>query len=219
MLSTLTALAAFSSLAFAHFNLDYPAARGFDEDILGTFPCGGQDTVSSNRTLWPLTGGDIALTMGHVDANIEVLIGFGDNPGSAFNTIIKQTFLETGLGAFCMTGVTLPSGLNITEGTHATIQVITNGDPDGGLYNCADITFSAKAAGPGTGVCTNNTGVTASTTTIATNANVTEADGSTPTTTSSGAATTTSKAGTASGIKAGMGGLLVAAAVAFTFAL
>jgi hypothetical protein len=28
----ITALAAFTSVASAHFNLDYPAARGFDED-------------------------------------------------------------------------------------------------------------------------------------------------------------------------------------------
>ncbi len=75
MKSTATplALAALSllSLTSAHFNLDFPAARGFDGDKLGTFPCGGQDTVSSNRTLWPLEGGQIALTMGHIDANVE----------------------------------------------------------------------------------------------------------------------------------------------------
>jgi hypothetical protein len=52
MLSTFTALAAFSSLVSAHFNLNYPAARGFDEDKLTTFPCGGQDTVSTTRTAW-----------------------------------------------------------------------------------------------------------------------------------------------------------------------
>jgi hypothetical protein len=28
----------------------------------------------------------------------------------------------------------------------ATIQVVTNGDPDGGLYNCADVTLSARYA-------------------------------------------------------------------------
>jgi hypothetical protein len=148
--------------------------------------------------------------MGHIDANIEVLIGFGNDVGSGFHTIIKQTFLETGLGRFCMQGLTLPSSLNITEGMNATIQVITNGDPDGGLYNCADITFTTGAA-PASGVCTNGTGVTASSTTIATNANVTEA----------GAASTTSatKKGGAVGVKVGMGGLVAAGVIAFAMAI
>lgn len=102
--ATLTALAALATLTSAHFNLNYPAARGFNEDNLGNFPCGSQDTVSSNRTLWPLSGGSISLTMGHIEANVEVLIGFGNDIGSAFNTVLRQTFTEQGLGKFCMTG-------------------------------------------------------------------------------------------------------------------
>jgi hypothetical protein len=102
--------------------------------------------------------------MGHITANVEVLIGFGDNPGTAFNTVLRQTFTETGLGDFCMTGFSLPEGLNVTEGTNATIQVVTNGDPDGGLYNCADITFTSQAVTAGT--CKNGTGVTASSTSL-----------------------------------------------------
>ena len=212
MKSTLTALAVFTALASAHFNLNYPAARGFDEDKLGTFPCGSFDTPSSNRTLWPLTGGEIALTMGHIDANVEVLIGFGDNVGSAFNTVLRPTFQEQGLGSFCMTGFTLPDGTNVTEGMNATIQVQTNGDPDGGLYNCADITFSASAAGPASGVCTNQTGVSTTTSTV-TSPNLTSSS-----TTSSSSSATTSK-GAAAGVSAGMGGFVLAAGAAFAFVL
>lgn len=84
---------------------------------------------------WPMKGGEIALTMGHTDANVQVLIGMGNNPGSAFNTIIKPTFSETGLGAFCITGLDVPASAGAMSGMNATIQVITNGDPDGGLYN------------------------------------------------------------------------------------
>lgn len=29
----------------------------------------------------------------------------------------------------------VPSSLNIKDGTNATLQVVTNGDPSGGLYN------------------------------------------------------------------------------------
>jgi hypothetical protein len=134
MRSAILALA-LSGVASAHFLLDYPAARGFDEDKLTTFPCGGQDTVSSNRTAWPLTGGSIGLTMGHDKSNVEVLIAIGNDVGSAFNTVIVPTFLEEGLGQFCLGDVQIPDSLNITEGTNATIQVITNGDPNGGLFN------------------------------------------------------------------------------------
>jgi hypothetical protein len=33
--------------------------------------------------------------------------------------------------------------MSITDGMIATTQVVTNGGPNGGLYNCADITFPA----------------------------------------------------------------------------
>ena len=51
--------------------------------------------------------------MGHIDATVEVLIGFGNAPGSAFNTVVKRTFSETGLGAFCMTGTSLHLHLHL----------------------------------------------------------------------------------------------------------
>ncbi|KAG4429295.1 hypothetical protein IFR05_015226, partial [Cadophora sp. M221] len=157
---TTLVLAALTHLTTAHFNLDFPAARGFDEDKLSTFPCGGQDTPSTARTLWPLSGGQIALTMGHIDANVEVLIAIGNDPGSAFNTVIRPTFKEQGLGAFCMTGLEIPSALAVAEGMNATIQVVTNGDPEGGLFNCADVTFSASAVAASSDVCKNATAVT-----------------------------------------------------------
>lgn len=124
-------------LASAHFKLVYPAARGFDEDILGTFPCGGQNTVSSNRTLWPLSNAPIQLDMGHTSAKVQVLLALGNDPESNFNITLVPTFQEQGPQDFCIGGaaIHLPEGLNITDGTNATLQVITNGDPNGGLYN------------------------------------------------------------------------------------
>ncbi|KAH9224779.1 hypothetical protein DL95DRAFT_378428 [Leptodontidium sp. 2 PMI_412] len=212
--TTLT-LAALLSLTTAHFNLDFPTARGFDEDKLSTFPCGGQDTVSSSRTLWPLSGGQIALTMGHIDANVEVLIALGNDPGSAFNTIIRPTFKEQGLGAFCMTGFTLPSGLAVSEGTNATIQVVTNGDPEGGLYNCADVTFSAQATAAGGDVCKNATAVTTGVASVVGNPNVTSSEST------SGSNSTSGKSGARTGGvgNAWVGGLIVAGAAAWAVVL
>lgn len=48
---SILSLALVATIVSAHFNLDFPTARGFDEDKLGTFPCGGQDTISTTRTL------------------------------------------------------------------------------------------------------------------------------------------------------------------------
>lgn len=208
MLSTSTtlALAALTSLTTAHFNLDFPAARGFDEDKLGTFPCGGQDTVSTTRTPWPLSGGQIALTMGHIDANVEVLIAMGNSPGSAFNTIIRPTFKETGLGAFCMTGFTVPGAM---EGMNATIQVVTNGDPNGGLFNCADVTFSASAKMASSDVCKNASAVTTGAASVMGNPNVTSGSSASKTMDGKSAAMT-------GGVgNAWVGGMLVAGAAAW----
>ncbi|KAF2237913.1 hypothetical protein EV356DRAFT_363035 [Viridothelium virens] len=142
MMSLKATLLALLPLASAHFKLNYPAARGFDEDTLPTFPCGGQNNVSPNRTMWPV-GGPIQLDMGHISTNVQVLLGMGNDPGSNFDTILVPTFHVNGLNNFCLGMVDLPSGLNMTDGMNATIQVVTNGDDGpGGLYNCADVTLT-----------------------------------------------------------------------------
>lgn len=128
-------LVSLTSFVCAHFTLDYPPARGFDEDKLGSFPCGGQDTVTTNRTSWPLAGGPIQLTMGHDHAAVQVLIALGTNVTNNFNAILVPTTQEEGLGKFCLSDVKVPESLGVKEGDNATIQVVTNGDPSGGLYN------------------------------------------------------------------------------------
>ncbi|KAI9831533.1 MAG: hypothetical protein M1826_003423 [Phylliscum demangeonii] len=168
------------ALASAHFNLQYPAARGFDEDNLGKFPCGGQDTVSTNRTAWPTTGGPIALLMGHDRAVVQVLLGLGNDPGSSFQITLQPVITEQGLGSFCMPHVMVPASAGVRSGQNATIQVITNGDPNGGLYNCADITFQDQAPTT-TGACKNGTGVSAVPYVgVAKNANETSSQATTP---------------------------------------
>jgi hypothetical protein len=208
MKTTFFALGALASLVSAHFNLEYPPARGFDEDKLVQFPCGSFDTPSANRTIWPLSGGSIALKMGHINTNVEVLIGFGNNPGVAFNTVLRQTFQETGLGDFCMTGFSLPEGVNVTAGSNATIQVITNGDPDGGLYNCADITFASEVTELASGTCTNGTGISTGAATVTGSPNGTTTSSSPP------AASSSEKPSAAAGLQAGMDGLFVVVAAA-----
>ncbi|KAI9711011.1 MAG: hypothetical protein M1820_002449 [Bogoriella megaspora] len=163
MYSASNLLLTFLPLVSAHFNLNYPPARGFDEDTLPTFPCGGQDTVSAKRTEWPING-PIQLDMGHTTTNVQVLLGMGDDPGTAFNTVLVPTFHEQGPQNFCLGEIPIPSSLNITDGMNATIQVVTNGDDGpGGLYNCADITFTNTplSSTDFNNNCKNSTGVKA----------------------------------------------------------
>ncbi|MCJ1368690.1 hypothetical protein MMC16_007835 [Acarospora aff. strigata] len=189
--SITTFLTALLPLVSAHFSLNYPSARAGAHDTQGDFPCGGQNTVSPNRTLWPTKGGPIQLKMGHVKSAVQVYLGLGNDVGSNFNVTLVPIFQEQGLGEFCMSDVTMPSNLNIVDGQNATIQVVTNGDPTGGLYNCADITFSSGAAAPP--ACTNGTGVSAAPYTgSAKNANETGATSTASTSAASGSAPSTS---------------------------
>ncbi|MCJ1428177.1 hypothetical protein MMC29_006085, partial [Sticta canariensis] len=109
-------------LVASHFTLQSPEVRGFDEDKLGTFPCGGQDTVG-DRTPWPIAGGPIQLNMEHDEAVVQVLLGLGNDVGDHFNIILQPTVQERGLGDFCLKDVVVPASLNITDGQNATIQV------------------------------------------------------------------------------------------------
>ncbi|ESZ91486.1 hypothetical protein SBOR_8147 [Sclerotinia borealis F-4128] len=128
-------------------------------------PRGGQNTISSKRTLWPLAGGSIALDMKDASANVEVLIGYGNDVGGDCNTVFRQTFAEEGMGSFCLRDLLVNGngmgGGNVTEGMNATIQVVTGGGGmSGGLYNCADITFSKNASAMASaGSCSNATDV------------------------------------------------------------
>lgn len=132
---TTTALLTLPLLATAHFELTYPPARGFDDRGSANYPCGGFDSPSATRTPFSLSGMPIQLEMGHTDKLVQVNMALGNAPtGDDFTITIVPTFQERGPDDFCMGGVTVPAGLNVTEGQNATIQVITNGDPEGGLY-------------------------------------------------------------------------------------
>ncbi|KAI9844088.1 MAG: hypothetical protein M1837_005802 [Sclerophora amabilis] len=150
-------LSAVLGVTSAHFTLEYPAARGFDDESLDSFPCGGQDTVSKTRTEWPLSGGSISVDLGHDRSAVQVLLGIGNDVGESFDIVLKPTFEETGEGILCLDNLSLPEGVTAEDGTNATIQVVTSGDPSGGLYNCADITFRTDA--PKASSCSNGTDV------------------------------------------------------------
>ncbi|GFF24438.1 uncharacterized protein AFUA_6G02800 [Aspergillus udagawae] len=177
-------LLSFAPIVAAHFHLQYPTSRGFDEDTMSTFPCGGV-AQSSNRTQVSISSGSfpVALRMGHDQTAVEVLLSLGNDPGTNFNITLHPTFRLEGLGEFCLPHVVFDEsvlGTNITDGMNATLQVQSNGDPSGGLYACADIQFSSTAQYEEPSSCTNNTGISAISFTGAAaerNANESTADG------------------------------------------
>jgi hypothetical protein len=134
MFSNALSLLVLLPLTTAHFILNWPEKRGFDDAQAAGFPCGGFDSVSPSRTDFPLSGGPIQLDMHHSQTRIAVYLAVGDNPGSNYSIVLRPQFQRDGLGDFCMGQVSIPADLNISAGTPATIQVVTNGDPDGGLY-------------------------------------------------------------------------------------
>ncbi len=77
-----------------------------------------------------------------------------------FNYTLTPNFWnETGNGTLCIPSVPLPSSLNVTEGQHATLQVVTLGANGQALYNCADITFRANVPLLNGSNCQNDPGV------------------------------------------------------------
>ncbi|KZS95927.1 hypothetical protein SISNIDRAFT_477815 [Sistotremastrum niveocremeum HHB9708] len=148
--SGLIAASFLASAAQAHFTLQYPQTRGFDDDAEVTPICGGFNNVT-NRTEFPLGPAQIQISSFHTTATvlIEVAVGI-DNPTtfSQFNTTSSGTtypplvgFNQIPEGPACY-NVDI-SSLNIsgaTNGTDATILIIYDGG-DGTLYQCADVTL------------------------------------------------------------------------------
>ena len=143
-------LSSLLSLTTAHFQTTWPPARGFSEKTASNFPCGGFDSVSNNnRTDFPIGGSPIELNLEHTQTNLAVYIAIASDPGSSYNIVLRPQFAEQGPGSFCIGAITLPSNVNVSgDGVPATIQVVSNGDPTGGLYQvgCASIHFVSTSA-------------------------------------------------------------------------
>jgi hypothetical protein len=130
------ALPLLSTLASAHFTLNYPPSRDSSAESGTEAPCGGKSL--SSRTSVPLNSDHtlpIALEMGHDETVIQILMSLASNPTEdQFNITLERTFSQTGLGDFCLPSVVIPAGVEVKEGDNATVQVVTDGEGGGGLY-------------------------------------------------------------------------------------
>ncbi|KAM3079662.1 hypothetical protein ACMFMG_006075 [Clarireedia jacksonii] len=157
--SFLALLTLFSSIASAHFTLNYPYWRGdsFEEPASQwTYPCAGIPTTL-NRTIYPTTAFPIALSLHHPWTYIFVNLGLGSNVTNFNISLTPAPLNETGAGELCLGDFVLPEGVALHDGLNATLQVVTVGESGSALYNCADITFSTALSPSPLSSTTNST--------------------------------------------------------------
>lgn len=129
-----------------HVSLDCPFTTPRTSSDQGRSTGGGMPT-STNRTLWPITGGAIAIQpgwdVGHPTAFFYVNMGFGTVPPNMSNPMVPpfQMIGPTRTqypGTFCLPHIPLPvnaPNASVKIGDNATIQVIETGLHGAALYN------------------------------------------------------------------------------------
>lgn len=133
-------------------------------------------------------GRSLKLQLHHKWTYLFVNLGLGDNVTNFNYTLTPSLWNETGNGTLCLPTLPLPVDLNVTDGTRATIQVVTSGESGSALYNCADITFRSSAELLNSSECVTSPGVSVAVVNQ-------QANESTSTNTSSDTNTTTGDAG------------------------
>ncbi|KAI8609614.1 hypothetical protein BC830DRAFT_1233221 [Chytriomyces sp. MP71] len=141
----LTALLLVASAASAHFIIQSPPSRPFDDDGEAKGPCGNQPLGA--RTHFPITGGSIIGDLFHptATANFSIVIGNTDPLASQFG----QVFIGPGSnvqlteGEFSAGPIDLSKVQGAVDGASGTIQVALS-TVDGLLYQCIDVTLDAK---------------------------------------------------------------------------
>ncbi|KAI8340477.1 hypothetical protein BC941DRAFT_370731 [Chlamydoabsidia padenii] len=144
---------------FGHYQLTYPPSRGFDESREAIGPCGGFDTVSSNRTDFPIKNGFLEINSEHPKYTYQVNIAYGTNPtASDFSSNGGQVAQgQVSYPSQSCLQVDLSSVKNATDGTPATLQIIYMAG-DGSLYQCTDVTLKNQPSNFNTSACINADG-------------------------------------------------------------
>lgn len=111
--------------------------------LLTYFPGGGMP-ISTNRTLWPVTGGAVGVQPGwfpgHSTALFYINLGEGTIPLN-YSRPMQPVFQITGPnnlqydGSWCLPQVPLPVNFTANIGDNATIQIIETAQHGAALYN------------------------------------------------------------------------------------
>ncbi|KGB77594.2 hypothetical protein CNBG_3432 [Cryptococcus deuterogattii R265] len=151
-----------ASTALAHFTLDYPQSRGFQDDIEGQF-CGGFNTVET-RQPFPLGSGPVQIDSHHTLATVVAFISTNSNPTSFndFNTTsngtsipLASSIFQVAQGERCFNIDLKSLNIGLTNGSEVTLQVQYNGG-DGNLYQCSDLVLIEGYEVPSNETCTND---------------------------------------------------------------
>ena len=112
----------------AHFLLNSPPTIGFDDDLEATPPCGGftVDFSKDNVTDFHVGGDFIALTSTHPLAT-WLFRATLDQTASGNWTDLLPAVVQTGLGNYCETGVTVPSTWAGSKGVVGIVQDAADG--------------------------------------------------------------------------------------------
>lgn len=105
---------------------------------------GGGMPISTNRSLWPVTGGSVGIQPGwfngHSSAFFYINLGDGTTPENYSSPMLPvfqikgpNNFLYN--GSICLTQIPLPKGYKAVIGHNATIQVIETAQHGAALYN------------------------------------------------------------------------------------
>lgn len=167
------ALLVAAQLASAHFGVEYPEWRAntldseHEEYSQWIYPCrcswwtNSPDPMvwltravpdiganvpagAGNRTDWPLEGGSLKLDLHHPWTYIFVNLGLGDNVTNFNYTLTPEFWNSTGKGTLCVPDLPLPADLSVSDGTKASIQVVTLGESGSALYNVSDLSCRDK---------------------------------------------------------------------------
>ncbi|BEI79859.1 hypothetical protein CcaverHIS002_0103880 [Cutaneotrichosporon cavernicola] len=159
--SSIFASSLLASVACAHFTLDYPPTRGFDEDKEPTF-CGGFDTVSAQRQPAPLNGAAIWIDSHHPLATVDAFLSTQSDPKTwdDFNSTINGTssvmmasnFFQVASGVSCWNIDFSALPYNLTNGSQITLQIQYNGG-DSPLYQCTDLVLLSDYTVPSNYTC------------------------------------------------------------------
>jgi hypothetical protein len=100
--------------------------------------------VTTNRTQWPVDGGSLVFHGSHPWAFTYVNLGLGSNDSVIFNISLVEGFNQTGNGTFCFPKISIPTGISVSAGTNASLQVIQLSELGSALYNVSpsiDLSF------------------------------------------------------------------------------
>jgi hypothetical protein len=126
--------------------------------LMLTVPSGGGMRTTTNRTLWPVQGGAVAIQpgwfQGHATAFFYINLGFGtngpDDGPQNFSNPMVSVFQISGPskgpypGTFCLPQVPLPVNATVNIGDNATIQVVETAVHGAALFNVSFLSISTS---------------------------------------------------------------------------